>query len=118
MKPAPSCSFENYCCPPLVIELANALIEKNLNRSAGKKPLKAVKQGERGEVVRIFSFNSVDEEAVWIAQDISQRSMEERATSRSGPHENFLIWLEENLKRRESQFISAARKDEFKNRGG
>lgn len=69
---------ENYRCPPLVIELANALIEKNINRSAGKKPLKAVKQGERGDVVRVFPSNSVDEEAVWIAQDIKQRNPEDR----------------------------------------
>lgn len=75
------CRFfsENYRCPPLVIKLANALIEKNLNRSAGKKPLKAVKQGESGDVVRVFRFNSIDEEANWIAHDILKRSMEERA---------------------------------------
>lgn len=65
---------ENYRCPPLVIELANALIEKNLNRSVGKKPLKAVKRGESGDVVRVFRFNTVDEEAAWIAQDISHRN--------------------------------------------
>jgi len=69
---------ENYRCPPLVIELANALIENNLNRSAGKKPLKAVKQGESGDVVRVFYFNTVDEEVEWIAQDISHRKPEER----------------------------------------
>ncbi|WPD22637.1 MAG: ATP-dependent helicase [Candidatus Electrothrix scaldis] len=69
---------ENYRCPALVIELANALIEKNLNRSAGKKPLKAVKQGETGDVVRIYRFNDIDEEARWIAQDIAQRNPADR----------------------------------------
>jgi len=69
---------ENYRCPPLVIELANALIEKNLNRSAGKKPLRAVKQGESGDVVRIFHFNDIGEEAGWIAEDIAQKTPEDR----------------------------------------
>jgi DNA helicase-2/ATP-dependent DNA helicase PcrA len=64
---------ENYRCPPLVIEMANALIEKNLNRSAGKKPLAAVKQGSNQDTVRVHRFTSVDEEAEWIAQDISKR---------------------------------------------
>lgn len=69
---------ENYRCPSLVIELANSLIEKNLNRSAGKKPLRAVKQGEENDVVRIRSFESLDEESIWIAQDISLKRPEER----------------------------------------
>jgi len=69
---------ENYRCPPLVIKLANALIEKNLNRSAGKKPLRAVKQGEGGDVVRIFRFNTINEETEWIANDIAQRSTKDR----------------------------------------
>ncbi len=69
---------ENYRCPPMVIELANALIEKNLNRSAGKKPLRAVKKGESSDVVRVFGFNTLDEETAWIAQDISQRSPDDR----------------------------------------
>ncbi|MDU9050380.1 MAG: ATP-dependent helicase [Candidatus Electrothrix sp. Rat3] len=69
---------ENYRCPPLVIKMANALIEKNLNRSAGKKPLKAVKQGENGDVVRIFRFKNINKEAAWIAQDIAQRNSTER----------------------------------------
>lgn len=69
---------ENYRCPPVVIELANALIEKNLNRSAGKKPLTAVKQGREGDVVRIFSFSNIDEEALWIANDIAQKNLQDR----------------------------------------
>ncbi len=72
---------ENYRCPPLVIELANALIEKNLNRSAGKKPLTAVKRGESGDVLRVFHFDDVEEEAGWIAQDITQRKPADRANS-------------------------------------
>lgn len=71
---------ENYRCPPPIIELANALIEKNLNRSAGKKPLKAVKQGKSGNVVRIFRFHALEQEAEWIAKDIAQKRPEDRAS--------------------------------------
>lgn len=106
---------ENYRCPPLVIELANALIEKNLNRSAGKKPLKAVKQGESGDVMRVFRFDSVDEEAVWIAQDISQRSTEERTDCAVLARTKKLLDLVgKKLEEAGVPVYFAARKDEFK----
>ncbi len=106
---------ENYRCPPLVIELANALIERNLNRSAGKKPLKAVKQGDSGDVLRIYHFNSVDEEAEWIAQDISQRNREERANCAVLARTKKLLDLAgRKLEEAGVPVYFAARKDEFK----
>lgn len=68
---------ENYRCPQPVIELANALIEKNLQRSIGKKPLKAVKQEAGDHVIRVRPFNTLNEEVAWIAQDIAQRPKSE-----------------------------------------
>ena len=65
---------ENYRCPQQVIQLANSLIEKNLNRSAGKKPLTAIKQGVFDNVVRIGHFETIDDEAEWIAKDIAQKN--------------------------------------------
>lgn len=106
---------ENYRCPPLVIELANALIEKNLNRSAGKKPLKAVKQGESGDVVRVFHFDTVDEEAGWIAQDISQRNPDERKNCAVLARTKKLLDLAgRKLEEAGVPVYYAARKDEFK----
>ena len=106
---------ENYRCPPLVIELANALIERNLNRSAGKKPLKAVKQGDSGDVLRIYHFNSVDEEAEWIAQDISQRNREDRANCAVLARTKKLLDLAgRKLEEAGVPVYFAARKDEFK----
>jgi len=64
---------ENYRCPELVIEMANSLIEKNLNRSAGKKPLSAVKQGVSDDAVRIQGFQDINDEVEWIAHDIIQK---------------------------------------------
>jgi len=63
---------ENYRCPPFVIKLANALIEKNLNRFVGKKPLTSVKQGINEQSVRVFSFKDLEDEVTWIAEDIAQ----------------------------------------------
>ncbi len=106
---------ENYRCPPLVIELANALIEKNLNRSAGKKPLKAFKQDESRDVVRVFRFNTVDEEARWIAQDISQRNPEVRTNCAVLARTKKLLDLAgRKLEEAGVPVYYAARKDEFK----
>lgn len=106
---------ENYRCPPQVIGLANALIENNLNRSVGKKPLKAVKQGESNDVVRVFRFNSLDEEALWIADDILQRSVEERTNCAVLARTKKLIDLVgRKLEKAGVTVYYAARKDEFK----
>jgi len=69
---------ENYRCPSSVIELANSLISKNLNRSAGKKPLTAVKQGINDDVVAIYRFPKLEDEAEWIANNIAQKPLSER----------------------------------------
>jgi len=106
---------ENYRCPPMVIELANSLIEKNMDRSAGKKPLKAVKQGESGDIVRIFHFDSLDEEAEWIAHDISQRSIEERANCAVlARTKRLLDLIGSKLEEAGLPAYFAARKNEFK----
>ncbi len=106
---------ENYRCPPLVIELANALIEKNLNRSAGKKPLKPVKQGKDSDVVRVFSFNTLEEEVRWIAQDISQRHPDDRKNCAVLARTKKLLELVgQALEETGITVYYAARKDEFK----
>ncbi|WP_169704439.1 ATP-dependent helicase [Candidatus Kuenenia stuttgartensis] len=106
---------ENYRCPPLVIELANALIEKNLNRSAGKKPLKAVKQGEGGDVVRVFRFDDVDGEAEWIAQDIAKKTPQLRTDCAVLARTKKLLDLAgRKLEGAGVPVYYAARKDEFK----
>ncbi len=106
---------ESYRCPPLVIKLANALIEKNLNRSAGKKPLKAVKQGESNDVVRVVRFNTVDDEANWIAYDISQRNMEDRLNCVVLARTKKLLDLAgKKIKEAGMVVYFGSRKDEFK----
>jgi DNA helicase-2/ATP-dependent DNA helicase PcrA len=106
---------ENYRCPPLVIELANALIEKNLNRSAGKKPLKPVKQGQASDVVRVFSFTTLEEEVRWIAQDILQRNPDDRIKCAVLARTKKLLELAgQALENNGIPVYYAARKDEFK----
>jgi len=106
---------ENYRCPPQVIELANALIEKNLNRSAGKKPLKAVKHGKKEDVVRVFSFNNVNEEAKWIAKDIAQKQCSDRENSAVLARTKRLLDLVgQKLQQVGISVYFAVRKDEFR----
>ncbi len=106
---------ENYRCPPDVIKLANALIEKNLNRSAGKKPLAAVKEGNGNGVVRVFNFKNVEEETTWIAGDIAKKKPEERLNCAVLARTNKLLELAgEKLKDADIPVYFAARKDEFK----
>lgn len=106
---------ENYRCPPLVIELANALIGNNLNRSAGKKPLKAVKRdGSSNDVVRIYGFNKVEDEAHWIAKEIASKSHSERCECAILARTKKLLELAgEKLKDAGLTAYFAARKDEF-----
>lgn len=72
---------ENYRCPPEVIELANNLIENNNKRSPGKSSLiahRSKNQAQNG-VIRLKHFPVLEEEAIWIAQDIQKRPISERA---------------------------------------
>lgn len=105
---------ENYRCPPLVIELANALIEKNLNRSAGKKPLTAVKQGVGGDVVRVLHFNNIEDEAGWIAKDMSSKKPEDRVNCAVlARTKKLLDFVGSKLEEAGVPVYFAARKDEF-----
>lgn len=105
---------ENYRCPPRVIDLANALIEKNLNRSAGKKPLTAVKQGEHEDTVRAFRFSTADEETEWIANEIVQKTPQERQRCAVLARTKKLLDMAgQSLEAKGISVYFAARKDEF-----
>lgn len=68
----------NYRCPPPVIELANALIVHNLERSPDKQPLVAGLQGDFEGSVRVHSFSSAQTEREWVARDIAALSPAKR----------------------------------------
>jgi DNA helicase-2/ATP-dependent DNA helicase PcrA len=106
---------ENYRCPLPVIELANALIEHNMNRSAGKKPLEAVKQDEQDDVIRVIGFDTLDEEAEWIAQDIKERIAHSQANCAVlARTKKLLDFVGKTLEKAGIPAYYAARKDEFK----
>lgn len=69
----------NYRCPPDVIALANSLILHNLDRSADKRPLHAVKRPSKGPVVRMRAFESLEDEVRGVAADILARPTGERS---------------------------------------
>ena len=64
---------ENYRCPPSVIEAANKLINYNLTRYFDKAALVARKLSQESDVIRVEPFESFEEEADWVANDIALR---------------------------------------------
>jgi DNA helicase II / ATP-dependent DNA helicase PcrA len=64
---------ENYRCPEEVIRVANALIGHNMDRSAEKAQLTAIKPPGASPCIRVRSFEDADQEAAWVAQDIAAR---------------------------------------------
>lgn len=69
---------ENYRCPPAVIELANNLIEHNLDRSVGKEQLKAHKVSTSDSHLRVFTFGDFNQEAAWVVSELRQAQPEAR----------------------------------------
>ncbi|MEA3031421.1 MAG: ATP-dependent helicase UvrD/PcrA [Sphingomonadales bacterium] len=70
---------ENYRCPPEVVEIANALIQHNFDRSAGKLPLKPFKSIRSSDAVTVMRFADFTDEASWIAETIASFPPEKRA---------------------------------------
>jgi DNA helicase II / ATP-dependent DNA helicase PcrA len=67
---------ENYRCPPEVVQLANALIVHNSDRSQHKEPLLAMKAGSRANPVELLAFDDDQKEAEGIAEHVATRLMD------------------------------------------
>ena len=70
---------ESYRCPPLVVEAANKLINHNLTREFGKAALVAHKHESFNDVIRVKSFDYLEQEADWVASDIASRRSDTRS---------------------------------------
>ncbi|MBK1705249.1 ATP-dependent helicase [Halochromatium glycolicum] len=64
---------ENYRCPPQVVELANALIVHNSDRSQHKRPLLSMKAGSGANAVELLGFEDDWKEAEGIAEHVATR---------------------------------------------
>ena len=64
---------ENYRCPAEVVNLANALIAHNSDRTMGKQPLLPMKPQSDGNPVEIMAFEGEEEEASWVAEQVKSR---------------------------------------------
>ncbi|MEO7859660.1 MAG: ATP-dependent helicase [Nitrospirales bacterium] len=64
---------ENYRCPPQVIDIANELIQYNINRDPNKMPSLAHKPESIKSPVKLHKFDSFDEEVNWVASSIKKR---------------------------------------------
>lgn len=110
---------ENYRCPAEVVDIANALIEHNGERAAGKSPLKSMRGQAETSPISIDSFDDEDKEAAWVAKQIS-----ECIQRKVLPHEIVVlarntklldrigaalasVGVEAHVQRRKSQFESA-----------
>ena len=70
---------ENYRCPAAVIEIANKLIANNLGRSTNKELLVAHKAEIESNPISLEQFDTLDDEATWVATSISIRPASDRA---------------------------------------
>lgn len=105
----------NYRCPAEIVALANSLIQHNLFRTSGKKPLESFQGNKGGETVRVlFDCPDSEEEANGIAQDIKRLHSEHLGTvvgiARS---RKLLLSLEGALRQVGVSACIAQRKDEF-----
>ena len=67
---------ESYRCPPKVVDLANRLIQHNVDRASHKAPLTSQGTGSpANNVVAVHSFDDAGAEAAWIAGDIKARNV-------------------------------------------
>lgn len=108
---------ENYRCPPEIITLANALIANNLDRSPNKKPLVAIKPNSQSPVdaIAVYKFASLDDEIGWIANEIAQKSQDERENCVILARTNKLLEaVGTKLKAESIPIYFTARKNEFK----
>jgi len=70
---------QNYRCPKEVIDLANLLIEHNLDRTPGKQQLTTDREAEEDGVVRLMPpFRDEAAEVEWVRKDILSRPAIER----------------------------------------
>jgi len=67
---------ESYRCPPPVIELANNLIQHNLQRSPDKSALIAASDACSDDAVRLLRFEDHQQEMAWLASDIATRGVD------------------------------------------
>ena len=66
----------NYRCPPAIVEAANRLVVYNTQRTSAKKPLIAGKTEVKypaKEHIQLRVFGTGEEEALGVAQEITQR---------------------------------------------
>jgi len=104
---------ENYRCPTDVVNIANKMIAKNANRYPSKIPGVSLS----GEIIRnsiqLFSFESLDEEMTWIAEDILSKGRTNKDTKIMGRTRKLLEDAQSNFKNVGINSVIYQRKIEF-----
>jgi DNA helicase-2/ATP-dependent DNA helicase PcrA len=105
---------ENYRCPTEVIDIANKLIKKNIERSSDKEELRAHKPSKNDTAIKVKGFKTIEEEAEWVAKDIKARSKDmQQETAILARTKKILDLFIEKLEAVGLSGYLSARKDEF-----
>ena len=107
----------NYRCPPAIVEAANRLVVYNAERTATKKPLIAGKTEVKYPVeehIQLRQFETDEEEALEIAQEIADRgSIVWGQTTVLARTRALLERMRKALQEREVPSVIAQRRDDF-----
>jgi len=107
----------NYRCPPAIVEAANHLVVYNAQRTTAKKPLIAGKTDMKypaPEHIKLLVFDSEDDEAAGIADEIAQQGPGTRAeTAVLGRTRALLDRMHRALQERGIPAVIAQRRDDF-----
>jgi DNA helicase-2/ATP-dependent DNA helicase PcrA len=107
----------NYRCPPAIVEAANRLVVYNAQRTSAKRPLIAGKTEVKypaEEHIQLRVFGTEEEEALGIAQEITQRGRSIWGqTTVLARTRALLERMHKALKKREVPSVIAQRRDDF-----
>jgi DNA helicase-2/ATP-dependent DNA helicase PcrA len=106
----------NYRCPPAIVEAANRLVVYNAQRTSAKKPLIAGKTVVRyppSEHVQLRSFETEDDEATGIAQEIASREPHWGETAVLARTRALLERIRISLQENSVSCVIAQRRDDF-----
>jgi DNA helicase-2/ATP-dependent DNA helicase PcrA len=104
---------ENYRCPAEVVNIANKMIAMNTFRYPSKISGVSLSKESNTDSIRIFSFESFNEEIEWIAKDIRVKTRTNKDTKIMGRTRRLLEDTQSNLAKMGINSVIYQRKIEF-----
>jgi len=104
---------ENYRCPTAVVDIANKMIANNTARYPSKISGISISNDDNYDSIKLASFDSLEEEIDWIANDILSKGRTNKDTKIMGRTRKLLDDAQSNLKRNGINSVIYQRKIEF-----